>query len=378
MDEEHAEAHADAIAVCQSFLWRLTLLDGAMIDRMDDRDLDGADFDLQHFSSNDVYRTTFTAVVTEAYDARSWRHYTILSQYHRLLHIRAHDDYSLLHAPTEAGFQATLERWGGGRDAVEARWPFEVPRETGADDMERVCRGMWAALRAVAVAGLREEARVGLCEFNVVVDGGVVQRDVVDVAECAAEGVGASTHPGNAVSACTTNSFLFAVLRFYHFVTTHRLFPLLYILIVTTTITPSSIKIYLDIAADPKGTWVLLCTLTTIVYDILEISVLATTLIADATNARTRILYYQLPMMTIFKGIGKLAKAEAKPTVIGEFIGELMLVIARFQAVINSHPTWQLGTEPAAPDSENQLTAEEEVVILGLAWDCCPVRRGSD
>lgn len=55
---------------------------------------------------------------------------------------------------------------------------------------------------------------------------------------------------------------------------------------------------------------------------------------------------------------------------IGELIGELMLIIGRFLAVINSHPTWQFRTKPANPDSENQFTAEEEIILVGLAWDC--------
>lgn len=114
----------------------------------------------------------------------------------------------------------------------------------------------------------------------------------------------------------------------------------------------------------------LLYTVTTIICDILEMGVISTTLIADATTARSVILCYILPPMTVAKGIGKLAKSEAGWTVVGEFIGELMLVIGRFLAVINSHPSWQLATKPVNPDSENQLTAEEEIMVLGLAWDC--------
>lgn len=52
-----------------------------------------------------------------------------------------------------------------------------------------------------------------------------------------------------------------------------------------------------------------------------------------------------------------------------------MPVIGWFPAIINSHTTWQLWTKPADPDSENWLIAEEEIVVLGLAWDCCAARR---
>lgn len=38
--------------------------------------------------------------------------------------------------------------------------------------MACVCKGMWAALRVVAAAVLREEDRVGLCEFDVMVERG--------------------------------------------------------------------------------------------------------------------------------------------------------------------------------------------------------------
>lgn len=124
-----------------------------------------------------------------------------------------------------------------------------------------------------------------------------------------------------------------------------------------------------------QGIWVCLCTATTIICDVLEMCVLSTTLIADANTARTIILYYLLPLMTVAKGIDKLAKSEANWTAVGEFLGELMLVIGRFLAVINSHPTWQLWTKPANPYSENQLSAEEEIIVMGLAWDSCVARR---
>lgn len=117
------KAHADTITVCGSFLERLTLLHGAMINVMDDSDLDRADTTPQHFRSNDVYRTTFTTAVAKAYDARSWRHCTILSQYRRFLHVSVYDEYSLLHDPPDARFEVTLEWWRGGRDAVAVHGP---------------------------------------------------------------------------------------------------------------------------------------------------------------------------------------------------------------------------------------------------------------
>lgn len=104
-------------------------------------------------------------------------------------------------------------------------------------------------------------------------------------------------------------------------------------------------------------------------------SVLSTTLIADANTARTVILYFLLPPMTAAKGIGKLAMSGANWTAIGECFGKLILVIGRFLAVINSHPTWQLWTKPTNRYSDNQLTAEEEIIVLGLGWDCCAARR---
>lgn len=45
-----------------------------------------------------------------------------------------------------------------------------------------MCSGMWVAWRAVTTAGLREEARLGLCGFDVVVDGRVACRGVAGVA----------------------------------------------------------------------------------------------------------------------------------------------------------------------------------------------------
>lgn len=73
--------------------------------------------------------------------------------------------------------------------------------------------------------------------------------------------------------------------------------------------------------------------------------------------------------MTVGKGIGKLAKSEASWTAVGEFFGELMLVIGRFLAIINSHPPGSSGRKLANPDNDNQLNAEEELILLGLSSD---------
>lgn len=63
--------------------------------------------------------------------------------------------------------------------------------KTEAGDVARVCGEMWAALRVVAAAALREEGRVGLCEFDVVAEGGVVPTGVAEMTEWAVTGVGA-------------------------------------------------------------------------------------------------------------------------------------------------------------------------------------------
>lgn len=191
MDQQHANA---AIAVCTSFLARLSSLQDAIIDIADDVDpdpeLDPNDGDPEQFSSNDIYRTTFAMVVSEEFDPRSVRHQAILLQYHRLLSHSVHHEHWVLFEPASAQYQAAVERWESWA-AVGARWPFEVPEKTEARDVVRVCTGMWKALRMVAAAALREEARVGLCEFDVLAEGGVARRGVAGVADVTAEGVGA-------------------------------------------------------------------------------------------------------------------------------------------------------------------------------------------
>lgn len=47
---------------------------------------------------------------------------------------------------------------------------------------------MWAALRVVAAAALRKENRVWQCEFDVLVEGGMVRRGVAESTGWAAEG----------------------------------------------------------------------------------------------------------------------------------------------------------------------------------------------
>lgn len=183
-----------AIAVCESFRARLFSLDDAMYNTIDDTD---GDAELaansvipEHFSSQVEYRRTFAVVVGEEFDPHKWRHFTILMQYWSLLNHSVFIDILRLRNPARPGFQEALERWSSSESA-DARWPFELPVQTGAVDVTRVCRGMWAALRAVAVAALREEDRVGLCEFDVMVEGGVVRRGVVESRGWAVEGVGA-------------------------------------------------------------------------------------------------------------------------------------------------------------------------------------------
>lgn len=188
MDRQHA------ITVCESFRARLSSLDNAMYNTIDDMDPD-PEFEAtgvvpQHFGSNDAYRTTFTVLLAEQYDPRNWRHYTILWQYWQLLDYSVFQDLLLLQYPVQDGVQEAVGRWGSW-EVVDARWPFEVPVQTGAGDVARVCRGMWAKLRVVAAAALREEDRVGLCEFDVMVDGGVVRRCVSESTGWAAEGVAA-------------------------------------------------------------------------------------------------------------------------------------------------------------------------------------------
>lgn len=179
-----------AIAVCESFLARLSSLEDAMIDMADhtdpDPELDAADADPEYFGNNDMYRTTFAMVVAVSFDPRSWRHYTILLQYQQLLSNSVIREFWVLFEPTNARYQAAVGRWGSW-EVVGARWPFKVPAKTKAGDVAHVCSGMWAALRVLASAALMEEARVGLCQFDVLAEGGVARRDVTRLP---VEGVG--------------------------------------------------------------------------------------------------------------------------------------------------------------------------------------------
>lgn len=58
-------------------------------------------------------------------------------------------------------------------------------------------------------------------------------------------------------------------------------------------------------------------------------SILSPILITNANSARTVILCYLLPFMTLFEIVGKIAKTECKFTMVGELAGELMLVAGR-------------------------------------------------
>lgn len=170
------------------------------------------------------------------------------------------------------------------------------------------------------------------------------------------------------------NSLIYALVHLWNYVTQHRLFPLAYVLFVIITITPCSVKVYRQLPADQHSTWAIICVATTIVCDVLEMAVLSTTLICEAQSARTIILHWLLPLMTLAKVIGKVAKTEMEFTVLGELAGELMLVVGRFMAVIHSYPSWDLGKGAEVDEyQDNQLTAEEEIVVLGLAWSCASV-----
>lgn len=142
------------------------------------------------------------------------------------------------------------------------------------------------------------------------------------------------------------------------------------------TITPTSLRLYYALPVNQQRTRVLVGVLTSVICDILEMAVLATTCIANSDTARAIILHRILSPMTVANGIGMVAKTDVNWTIIGELIRELMLVIGRFLAVINLHPSWQLWTKPVDPESENQLTTEEEIIVRGLDWHCCVVGRG--
>lgn len=171
------------IARCNEFLKRLSSLEEAMFNSLDNTDptTTTTGLLLQHFTSNAAYRATFLEVVAaDDFDFRSWRHHSILSQYLDLLYNSVCDDLWLLSDTAQTGHHDAMERWGSW-EAVRERWPFEVPVETSyGDEVQRVCADMWAALGVVAAAALQEEARVGQCWFDVTAERGVVGRCRVD------------------------------------------------------------------------------------------------------------------------------------------------------------------------------------------------------
>lgn len=100
----------------------------------------------------------------------------MLWQYKNILISSALHDFVLLHDTADREHGAAGARWACWK-AVAMRWPFDIPGETrAAGDFESVCRGMWTRLREVAAAALEEEARVGLCVFDMMAERGVIRR----------------------------------------------------------------------------------------------------------------------------------------------------------------------------------------------------------
>lgn len=176
MDPVHEQDRIAAIAICCAFIRRLITLDDAIIGCLDDTD-DGDDTTAalpQYFSTNDAHRKTYLFVAAHEFSIRSLKHLTILFQYKEILGTSLYRDFRRLSALGDPGLSAAVGRWRSW-EAVEASWPFDVPVETlPGEEVVRVCHEMWTALRAVAVAALDEESRVGPCEFHVAAAGGVV------------------------------------------------------------------------------------------------------------------------------------------------------------------------------------------------------------
>lgn len=139
------------------------------------------------------------------------------------------------------------------------------------------------------------------------------------------------------------NSFLYSLINLLGFIMNHRLFPLGYVVFLLVTLVPSSAKIYNELSECEKSIWALICAVTTVIGDVLEMGVIATTMTTNADNCRRIVLWYLLPIMGIDKIIGKFAKSSCQYAVIGELASELMLIYGRFVAVVNSHPTWDVG-----------------------------------
>lgn len=165
------------------------------------------------------------------------------------------------------------------------------------------------------------------------------------------------------------NSFLYSLIHLLGFIMNHRLFPLGYVVFLLVTLVPSSAKIYNELPECEKSTWALICAVTTVIGDVLEMGVIATTMTTNADNCRHIVLWYLLPIMGIDKIIGKFAKSSCQYAVIGELASELMLIYGRFVAVVNSHPTWDVGQKQEVDEyQENLLTEEEKIFTMGLIW----------
>lgn len=122
------------------------------------------------------------------------------------------------------------------------------------------------------------------------------------------------------------NSLIYALRHLWAFLTQHRLFPLIYLLVRLFTVVPSSTMVYMNLSACEKSSWVITSTVATMIGDLLEMAVLVTTLIADADTAREVILGSLLPLMSFVKLLGKIAKTTGDTIIIGEFAAEMMLI----------------------------------------------------
>lgn len=115
--------------------------------------------------------------------------------------------------------------------------------------------------------------------------------------------------------------------------------------------------VYVRLSDCEKSHFAIMSTVTTIISDLLDISVLVVTMIADPLTARDVILYLFLPIMSAVKLIGKIGKTSGHVTVVGEFLAEMNLILVRFIAVVKSYPTWDCGGQRTVDEySDNLLT----------------------
>lgn len=187
-------------------------------------------------------------------------------------------------------------------------------------------------------------------------------------------GRGASpTTSEDIIRAVNEIAVLYFLRRMWRRVSMNKYSSLAYVALVTIFLSAAAPAIYAGLSDGEKSGWVVAGTIVPILCDIMEATAIEFTIIFTAKTARELLYQLILPFMGLAKFGGKIVKVGGSMSLeaAGDVAGEAVLMYRRWVAVAHSQPTWNVvaGRGSGAGSDDNWLSAEEELIVMGLVLE---------